>query len=277
MTSLVASIFTDFWDDQLVEHDRQAVFLVFVGFIGSFAFIRMSTRIARSPRAEWWPGSVVSESGVHVHHLVFGIFTMLAGATLGFALFNESPWFEISALIFGIGAGLTVDEYALWLRLDDVYWAEEGRGSIDATVIAGMGMLLVLLGANPFAVETQSTAAVIASVAASALILMMVTACFFKGRIMHGAIGFFFVPLALYGAIRIGKPRSPWAKRFYGERNPEKQAKAEHRFRDERRTERFKKRVRDAIGGTPTEEYEEKVASLRAERASGDAPDGPLD
>ena len=62
----------------------QAVFLVLVGFIGSFAFIRMSTRIIRSESVSWWPGNIESDSGVHVHHLVFGIVTMMAAGTLGF-------------------------------------------------------------------------------------------------------------------------------------------------------------------------------------------------
>ena len=76
-----ASIFTDFWNDQIVADDKQGLFLVLVGFILSFAFIRMSTRLMRSPKVPWWPGSVVSDSGVHLHHLVFGIVTMMiAGA-----------------------------------------------------------------------------------------------------------------------------------------------------------------------------------------------------
>jgi hypothetical protein len=64
---IVASIFTGFWSS-LVEHDEQGLFLVLVGFILSFAFIRMSTRLMRSPKVPWWPGSVVSDSGVHLHH-----------------------------------------------------------------------------------------------------------------------------------------------------------------------------------------------------------------
>jgi hypothetical protein len=47
---------------------------------------------------------------------------------------------------FSVGAGLTIDEFALWIYLDDVYWAEEGRSSIDAAVISAGLMLLVLLG-----------------------------------------------------------------------------------------------------------------------------------
>ena len=88
---IYASIFSDFWNDHILAHERQGVFLVLVGFILSFAFIRMSTRLMRSPKVPWWPGSVVSDSGVHLHHLVFGIVTMMIAGTLGFAVHGESP------------------------------------------------------------------------------------------------------------------------------------------------------------------------------------------
>ena len=146
----LASFISDFWDDQLVAHDRQWLFLVLLGFVGSFAFIRMSTRLMRSPRVPWWPGSVVSEGGVHVHHLVFGIVAMMVAGTISFAGFAVSPIYEICAFVFGVGIGLTIDEFALWVHLDDVYWAEEGRRSIDATVIAASALFLILLGVRPF-------------------------------------------------------------------------------------------------------------------------------
>ena len=63
------SILSDFWNDQLVAHDRQLLLLVLVSLLGAFAFIRLSARLGRSPRVPWWPGSVVSDSGVHLHHL----------------------------------------------------------------------------------------------------------------------------------------------------------------------------------------------------------------
>jgi hypothetical protein len=247
---------TDFWNDQLVEHGRQYLFLVLLGFVGAFAFIRLSTRLMRSPRVPWWPGSVVSDSGVHVHHLVFGIVTMMAAGTISFAGFATSPWYEICAVFFGIGMGLTIDEFALWVYLEDVYWADEGRRSIDATVIATAFLGLIIIGTAPFDVETGSSIDVVATVIAAGAQLTIVGICFAKQRIAHGAIGFFIPPLAIYGACRIGKPTSPWARRFYGERRPEKQAKSAARFAPGRRTDRFKERVRDAIGGVTGEQYE---------------------
>ena len=247
-----ASIFTDFWN-RISEHELQGLYLVLVGFILSFAFIRMSTRLMRSPKVPWWPGSIVSESGVHLHHLVFGIVTMMAAGAGGFAAFGNSPWTEICAFAFGIGAGLTIDEFALWVYLDDVYWAKEGRSSIDATVIAAALMLLALLGFTPFTIEDGSIEAVLGTAVSALIAFLLVAICFAKGRILHGTIGFFVFPIALYGACRLGKPGSPWARRRYGERRPHKQARAEERFPPDRRTERFKEAFRDVVGGKPSE------------------------
>jgi hypothetical protein len=262
MTS--ASILTEFWRDQLVEHERQGLFLVLVGFLGSFAFIRVSARLGRSPRVPWWPGSVVSDSGVHPHHLVWGICLMMGSGALGFALFDSSPWFEVCAAAFGIGAGLTIDEFALWVYLDDVYWAREGRRSVDAAVIAASAMLLVLVGARPFGLGTGSAAGVVTAVIAIAVLLLLVGTCLAKERVLHGVAGVFFPPVAAYGAARLGKPRSPWARRFYGERRPRKQAKAERRFRVDRPTQRVKDRFRDAIGGKTEEVYQARRAEAAA-------------
>jgi hypothetical protein len=255
---VAASLISEFWNDELVAHDRQYLFLLLVGFVLSFGFIRLSTRLMRSPRVPWWPGSVVSEGGVHVHHLVFGIVLMIVAGTISFADFATSPWYEICAALFGVGVGLTIDEFALWVYLDDVYWAREGRSSIDATVLAAAFMGLVLIGASPFDVDTSSPADLIATIVGAALHLTIVGICFFKQRLFHGFVGFFIPPLAIYGACRIGKPNSPWAHRFYGDRSPAKQAKAERRFRPDRRTERLKDRFRDAVGGVTAEEFETK-------------------
>jgi hypothetical protein len=247
-----ATILSSFWGN-LEENHEQAVFLVFVGFLGSFAFIRMSTRIIRSESVSWWPGNIESDSGVHVHHLVFGIVTMMAAGTLGFVSDGRTPYAEICALLFGVGVGLTIDEYALWVHLEDVYWEKEGRSSIDATVIAAAMMMLIVLGVSPVVIDSSSTSALISSILLTLFAFGCVAICFAKGRILHGTIGIFVAPVAFYGAGRIGKPRSAWARYRYGERRPKKQSKAEDRFAPERRTERFKEAFRDIVGGKPSE------------------------
>jgi hypothetical protein len=256
----LASFISDFWNDQLVSNSRQGLFLVIVGFLGSFGFIRLSTRLMRSPRVPWWPGSVVSDSGVHLHHLVFGILLMILSGTLGFWFFDSGVWLDLCALAFGIGIGLTIDEFALFVHLDDVYWSEEGRSSIDAAVLAVGAMMLILLGVQPVEFDTGDIGAVIVSIITLLIHLGFVLVCFAKGRLTHGIVGFFVAPVAWYGAFRLAKPGSAWARRFYGERKPEKQARAERRFRPDRRTEHLKESFRDAVGGSTEEVYEAKLA-----------------
>ena len=244
-----ASILADFWNDQLVAHDRQALFLVLVAFLGLVrfhpperAFGTQSARpVVAGERRDRRRGAPPSPG--------LGDLPDACGRARGFALFDSSPGLEICACLFGIGAGLTIDEFALWVYLDDVYWAKAGRSSIDAAVIAAGVMLLVLLGGRPFEVAAGSTAEVVAGTIIGLMLLALPAICFFKQRVLHGAVGLFLFPIAVYAAMRIAKPGSPWAKRFYGERNPGKQAKAEERFRSGRSTERFKERFRDAVGG----------------------------
>jgi hypothetical protein len=120
-------------------------------------------------------------------------------------------------------------------------------------VIAAALMMLALLGFTPFTIEEGSIGAILGTALSALIVFLLVAICFAKGRILHGCIGFFIFPIALYGACRLGKPGSAWARRRYGERRPKKEARAEDRFSPDRRTERFKNASRDIVGGKPSE------------------------
>jgi hypothetical protein len=208
----------------------------------SFLFIRTSARLMRSPRVPWWPGSVQTEGGLHVHHLVFGIVLMLvAGFVL--ALQPASPLLEIAAAGFGIGAGLTLDEYALWLHLEDVYWEEEGRRSVDAVVVATLIGGLALLGFLPFSSDNGWPAILLSVIAALAIAFVAVL----KGKVFMGVAGMLVPPLGAIGAIRLAKPDSPWARRRYAP-GSRKLARAEARA--ERHRHRYR-RFQDRLAGAP--------------------------
>jgi hypothetical protein len=213
----------------------------------SFLFIRTSARLMRSPKVPWWPGSVQTEGGLHVHHLVFGIVLILA---TGFALALQppSPWLELFAAGFGIGAGLTLDEYALWLHLEDVYWAEEGRRSVDAVVIAALLGGLLLMGFLPFSTDDGAAPIVLTML----VVLALSAVAILKGKIVMGVAGVLFPIVGLIGAIRLAKPGSIWAKRRY-ERGSRKLARATKRYaRHTWRYQRFQDRVAGAPEGPPT-------------------------
>lgn len=208
----------------------------------SFLFIRTSARLMRSPKVTWWPGSIETGGGLHVHHLVFGIVMMLIGGFL-LALSPGSPWLEIFAAIFGIGAGLTLDEYALWLHLEDVYWSQEGRRSVDAVLVAAIVGGLVLLGFLPVGTDDGIPVIIV-----TVLIVLAISAvAIFKGKVFMGIAGMLFVPIGLIGAIRLAKPGSPWANRRYPP-GSKKLAKAETRYG--RHTARYQ-RFQDQIAGAP--------------------------
>ena len=255
----IASVIGEAWGSL---DERRFLFLTLIGFVCAFGFIRLSTRLMRSPRVPWWPGSVVSEDGVHVHHLFFGIVLMMAAGGLSFAAGEtDGPWYAIYAVLFGIGLGLTIDEYALWLHLDDVYWSHKGRTSIDAALIA-LGLIgVVLLAFVPARIDDDSPAVLATTVAAATFHFGWVLIAAAKYRLVHAMFGIFLPGIAFYAGLRLAKPRSIWAKRFYGERRPAKQARAEHRFRAARLTDRCKERLRDVIGGVTEEEYQARLAA----------------
>jgi hypothetical protein len=147
MLSTIAGLGSEF-QHQIVDTGRLAAFLFFVALLGTFAFIRTSTHMIRA-QVSWWPGNV-SVGGTHVHHLVWGIFAMMIFGYVGVVLQPESPWREIVTVFFAIGMGLTLDEFALWLDLKDVYWEKEGRKSVDAMIVAGCLAGMAVVGFSSF-------------------------------------------------------------------------------------------------------------------------------
>jgi len=221
-------------------------FLVLLGLLVSFLFIRTSARMIRA-EVSWWPGNVETGSGLHLHHLVWGIVLMLIAGFAGFAVGSDAPWSQIAAVAFGVGAGLTLDEFALWIRLEDVYWTAEGRVSLDAVILTTIFMGLVVVGAQPFGVSDPVSAPVAAVTVAQAFVLSAIS--FMKGRIGLGVVAIFIPLSGLWSACRLAKPGSPWAHRFYGE---SKLVRAQRRFPADRRGARIRNRFFDAIGGRPS-------------------------
>jgi hypothetical protein len=224
--------------------DQRAGLLLLGGMLLSFGFIRFSTRMIRA-EVSWWPGNV-TPGGLHIHHLVFGIVFMMGAGFLGFALQPSSPGLEILAALFGIGMGLTLDEFALWLHLEDVYWSEEGRSSVDAVIFAAIIGGGIIVGFVPLdASGGDSTVAILATVAINLAICAVVA---LKGKISTAVIGMFIPPVAWVAAIRLGRPGSFWARRRYPE-GSKKLAKSERRKEThDRRVRRFQ----DLIGGAPS-------------------------
>jgi hypothetical protein len=125
----------------------------------------------------------------------------------------------------------------------------------------------------PTRIDDDSPAVLAATVAAATWHFAWVLIAAAKFRLVHAVFGIFVPLLAVYAGLRLAKPRSIWAKRFYGGRRPAKQARAEHRFRADRLTDRWKERVHDAIGGVTEEEYQARLAAAtQTTRSTAVAP-----
>ncbi|HKJ36285.1 MAG TPA: hypothetical protein VKA36_06940 [Solirubrobacterales bacterium] len=214
------------YDRAVVETGREASFLFFVAFLGSFGFIRTSAHMIRA-EVSWWPGNV-EVGGTHIHHLVWGICLVLITGWIGVTQDLSSPWAQIVPITFGIGAGLTMDEFALWLNLRDVYWEQEGRRSIDAVIVivAVTGLLLVGLrswidvatGVEDYVFHVVGWSTVLA------MVLIGINVA--KEKFGMALIGFFFSPVSLIGALRLGRPTSLIARRY----SKDKRRRAHERF-----------------------------------------------
>jgi hypothetical protein len=241
--------------DQIVATGKQPLVVLFLAYVVTFLFIRFSVRMIRAG-VSWWPGNV-TPGGVHVHHVIFGIvFVLLAGAGGFSRIGGETPWAEIFAGLFGCGAALVLDEFALVLHLRDVYWSQQGRSSVDAVFLAAALLGLLLLGVAPFGVNEVSVdnAPVAAWEYVWAVLFNggLVVLTIAKGKIWTGLIGILVPALALVGAIRLARPVSPWARWRYHS-GSHKAQRAQRREQDHRdRWVNRLNRLQDAIAGRPT-------------------------
>ena len=226
MIATVASVGSEF-QREIVDSGRLAGFLFFIALLGTFGFIRTSTYMIHK-QVSWWPGNV-AVGGTHVHHLVWGIFAMMIFGYLGIVFQPDSPWREIVTVLFAIGMGLTLDEFALWLELKDVYWSKEGRKSVDAMIIAGCVVGALTVGFSSWLTLADDAAdGVRAFVGVEGLLGILVALVNVSKDKLWWALASLLIPVAgVPPAVRLAKPHSIWARLFYDE---QKQARARERY-----------------------------------------------
>ncbi|HKD49531.1 MAG TPA: hypothetical protein VKB90_01975 [Candidatus Acidoferrum sp.] len=155
---LVALVLLFLWHPRIGElfhkhvqdRPKRRLFLAAVGFFCTLAFARGAAYAAGRGIP---PFHYVYIHGIHVHHLVWGILLLLVvgfgwlieigTGTRGSSLFAS----RLMSLLYGIAVALTLDEFALWLNLEDrVYWTREGRASLDALLLFGAALLIGIWG-----------------------------------------------------------------------------------------------------------------------------------
>jgi lysyl-tRNA synthetase class 2 len=232
---------------------RASVAAFTLGLLVTFLAVRINTRLIRA-KVKWWFHDIESEGGLHVHHMVIGVVLMVVTGLVLIATSPEGLWLQLCALMFGAGVALTLDEFALILRLQDVYWTSEGRLSVDAVIVAVCAGLLIVLGFHPAGTSSAGlggSAAAAVVVSTIVVNLCFAVVCLMKGKYWTGFFGVFVPILGIIGAIRVARPNSPWAHRRYGKK-PKKLAKAQRRENHVNATWRaWREAFFDLIAGKP--------------------------
>src|SRR5450759_1472880 len=165
---------------------RASIAAFTVGLLVTFIAVRINTRLIRA-KVSWWFHDIKSDDGVHVHHMVIDGVLMVAAGLVAMALLPNGLWQQLASFVFGAGVALTLDEFALILRLQDVYWTNEGRLSVDAVIVAACAGLLFVIGYKPF-VDTGVTGAAGAVLVAVffGVNLFFAFICLVKGKLWTG-------------------------------------------------------------------------------------------
>uniref|UniRef100_UPI000E69C7CE hypothetical protein n=1 Tax=Streptomyces scabiei TaxID=1930 RepID=UPI000E69C7CE len=240
------------WERNIIEPGKLPLLLALTAFVLTFLITRVITRLIRAGRGPF--RNISGSGGVHIHHVVPGIVLAVVGGFGSVAGDGHGFGALISAVLFGMGVGLVLDEFALILHLDDVYWSEEGRQSVEVVVLTAALVGLLLVGFLPFGVndldeeEMQDRGAVMLTMGTNFLIALIALA---KGKIRTAIFGVVIPFIAVVGAVRLARPTSVWARRFY-RRRPRARARSWRRaYRHDRRWTGPSRRLQDWLGGTP--------------------------
>ncbi|WP_159766917.1 hypothetical protein [Streptomyces sp. HM190] len=240
------------WERNIIEPGKLPLLLALTAFVLTFLITRLITRLIRAGKGPF--RNISGSGGVHIHHVVPGVLLTVAGGFGSVASDGHGFGALFSAVIFGMGAGLVLDEFALILHLDDVYWSEEGRKSVEVVVVTAALVGLVLSGFLPFGVndlseaELQDRGAAMLTIGTNFLVALVALS---KGKARTAIFGVIIPLVAVVGAVRLARPTSAWARRFY-RRRPRARARALLRsYHHDRRWSGPSRRFQDWIGGTP--------------------------
>jgi hypothetical protein len=201
------------YESAIFNTGREPAFIMLLAFILTYIGTRGYTRIARI--TGWGSASF---GGVHTHHMVFGLVMAFISAAIVFAFVPDvnGPLFLLMAALFGSGAALVLDEFALIFHLQDVYWEEEGRKSVDAIVLGATFGFIFLLNITPFGTTSEESGGLLSAIVAINLAFVVIAAL--KGKIFMAIFGVFIPFVAIVSAIRLAEPESIRSKRFYKEK-----------------------------------------------------------
>jgi hypothetical protein len=262
------------WHRDVIAAGKLPLMLCFVSFVLTFVSTRAITRLIRDGRG---PFRNVTAGGTHIHHSVPGIILLMIGAFTAVGGPGTTGWLSFSAIAVGIGTSLVLDEFALILHLQDVYWSGEGQLSVEAVSLVAACLGLALVGFSPLRVANVDSTELSLRMSATGVLVIdacLALVCVLKGKYRSGLFGLFLPPVGLTGAVRLARPNSIWARRLYRGNKLEHAARRAAAF--DRRWKPVQADWEDFIGGRPSQPDTPPSPPPQTSRtADGSAPDDP--
>ncbi len=260
----------DWWYANIVEPGKLPMLLCLGAFVLTFILTRAITRMIRAGVGPF--KNNVSSSGVHIHHAVPGIILLIVGALMAIRG-PGSPWLEIAAVVVGVGTSLILDEFALILHLEDVYWTEEGRVSVELAGLTAACIGFVMLGTSPLGVDDVGDAELgVRLTLLTGLLIhaLLIVICLLKAKYRAALISCFLPLVAWVCAVRLARPGSWWARHLYRGKKREKRAIARAAKFDRRWDPKWRW-VSDLIAGSPSEPDPPDIAAEKALQQAAEA------
>jgi hypothetical protein len=263
------------WHRDVIAAGKLPLMLCFVSFVVAFVSTRGITRLIRAGRG---PFHNVTAGGTHIHHSVPGIILLMIGAFTAVGGPGTMSWLSFSAIAVGIGTSLVLDEFAMILHLQDVYWSGEGQLSVEAVSLVGACLGLALVGFSPVRVPDVDGAEFSLRISATGILVIdacLALVCILKGKYRSALFGLFLPPVGLIGAVRLARPNSSWARHRYRGKRLEHATRRAADF--DRRWKPLQVDWEDFIGGRPSlPNPQPSTAPEAVGTAEGDAaPDEP--
>jgi hypothetical protein len=207
------------WHRDVIAAGKLPLMLCFLAFVVTFLVTRTITRLIRDNRGPFH--NQVTSGGTHIHHSVPGLILLIVGAFTAVGGPNSLGWQGFAAVAVGVGVSLVLDEFALILHLQDVYWSGEGQLSVEAVSLTAACLGLGLVGFSPFGVEDVDNVEQSLRLSATGVLIvdaLLAVVCVLKGKYRSALFGLFLPPFAVLGAIRLARPSSVWARQRYDEK-----------------------------------------------------------
>jgi hypothetical protein len=244
-------VMLSWWHRDVIAAGKLPLMLCFVSFVVTFVSTRGITRLIRDGRG---PFRNVTLGGTHVHHSVPGIILLMIGAFTAVGGPGTMGWLSFSAIAVGIGTSLVLDEFALILHLQDVYWSGEGQLSVEAVSLVAACLGLALVGFSPVRVTDVDSAELSVRISATSVLVIdacLALVCVLKGKYRSGLFGLFLPPVGFIGAVRLARPNSIWARHRYRGKRLERATRRAADF--DRRWKPVQVDWEDFIGGRPSQ------------------------